>query len=289
MDNYGLIEFKNGGLKMINKSLSHPRAWHMSPATTAVLLSLSVYLLWTIATYLLEGRINLLQQPTIGGRYVYVLVANVLIGTVGALWVLRWLLTSQVVTLAQVGFRSLRRTLVVAAIGAVLGFGLLLQSQPISLAPLVLWNGFAQVLPVSIAEVVVCWVLVGASFEALARPKGKLIAILVGIIAANLLFAVYHFAHSAPFNQLTMVLFLLIPGLLTSLVYFVGRDIYATILFHNFLGMTGVIQNIDLTFFSQPLYPLYGLVLTSILALIGADLLLIRRVDPQSFLNKQIN
>jgi hypothetical protein len=142
---------------------------------------------------------------------------------------------------------------------------------------------------VSFAEVVVCWALVGVSFEALARPKGKLIAILVGIITANLLFAVYHFAHSAPFNQLNMVLFLLIPGLLTSLVYFLGRDIYATILFHNFLGMTGVMQNIDLTFFSQPLYPLYGLALISVLALIGADLLLVGWVKQQSFLNKQIN
>lgn len=188
----------------------------------------------------------------------------------------------------QVGFRSLRRTVVVAAIGAVLGFGLLLQSQPASLAPLVLWNGFAQVLPVSIAEVIVCWALAGAVFEALARPKGRFIAIPVGIIAADLLFAGYHFAHSAPFNQLSMVLFLLIPGLLTSLVYFLGCDIYATILFHNFLGMTGVMQNIDLTLFSQPLYPLYGLVLISVLGLIGADLLLIRRTDQESFLDKQI-
>ena len=266
---------------MINKSLSHPRTWQMSPTVAAIVLSLAVFLLWTITTYLLEGRINLLQQPTVGGRYVYVLVANVLIGTVGALWVLRWLLILQVVTVAQVGFRSLRRTGVVAVVGAVLGFGLLWQSQPASLAPLVLWNSFAQVLPVSIAEVVVCWVLVGAAFEALVQPKGKLVAIPIGIIAADLLFAVYHFAHSAPFNQFTMVLFLLIPGLLTSLVYFLGRDIYATILFHNFLGMTGVMANIDLTFFSQPLYPLYGLVLISILGLIGANRLLVRRVDQQ--------
>jgi hypothetical protein len=71
---------------------------------------------------------------------------------------------------------------------------------------------------VSIAEVVVCWALVGASFEALTKPKGKLVAMPVGIITATLLFAVYHVAHSAPFNQLNMVLFLLIPGLLTSLV-----------------------------------------------------------------------
>jgi hypothetical protein len=53
--------------------------------------------------------------------------------------------------------------------------------------------------------------------------------------------------------------------------------------------MTGVMQNIDLTFFSQPLYPLYGLVLISVLALIGADLLLVRRADQHSHLHKQTN
>jgi hypothetical protein len=268
---------------MINKSLSQDRTGHLPQATAAIPLSLSVYLLWTIATFLLEGRINLLQQPTIGGRYEYVLVANVLIGTVGAIWMLRWLLNARFVALGQIGFPSLPRTLVAAVIGTGLGFGFLLQSQPASLAPLVLLNGFAQVLPVSIAEVVVCWALVGASFETLARTKGKVVAILIGIIVADLLFAGYHFAHSAPFNQLNTVIFLLFPGLLTSLVYFLGRDIYATILFHNFMGMIGVMGNIDLTRFSQPLYPLYGLVLISVLFLIGADLLLVRRVDQESF------
>lgn len=263
---------------MINKSLSQARVWHMSPATAAVVLSLFVYLLWTIATYLMEGRLNLLQEPTIGGRYVYVLVANVLIGTVGAIWALRWLLASQIVTVAQVGFRSLRRTLVVAVIGAVLGFGLLLQSQPASLDPLVLFNGFAQVLPVSIAEVVVCWAVIGGSFEAWAKSKGKVIGVIVGIMAANFLFGVYHYAHSAPFNQTWMVFFLMIPGLITSLVYFLGRDIYATILFHNFLGMTGVMQNVDLELFSQPLYLLYGLLVISVIVLIAADVFFIRRL-----------
>lgn len=48
-------------------------------ATSAVSWSLAVYLVWTLATFMLEGRINLLQQPTIAGRYAYVLIANVLI------------------------------------------------------------------------------------------------------------------------------------------------------------------------------------------------------------------
>jgi hypothetical protein len=75
-----------------------------------------------------------------------------------------------------------------------------------------------------------------------------------------------------------MVFFLMIPGLVTSLVYFLGRDIYATILFHNFLGMTGVMQNVDLERFGQPLYHLYILLIISVVVLIAADILFIRRL-----------
>ena len=74
-----------------------------SKATTAVLWSIAVYLLWTLATYLLESRMNLYQQPTIAGRYTYVLIANVVIGTIAAIWVIRSLLTSEFVTITQIG------------------------------------------------------------------------------------------------------------------------------------------------------------------------------------------
>lgn len=36
----------------------------------------------------------------------------------------------------------------------------------------------------------------------------------------------------------------LYPGLLTSIVYFVGRDIYAAIIFHNFQALFGVMAGI---------------------------------------------
>jgi hypothetical protein len=80
-----------------------------------------------------------------------------------------------------------------------------------------------------------------------------------------------------------MVFFLMIPGLVTSLVYFLGRDLYAAILFHNFLGMTGVMQNVDLDRFSQPLYPLYIIMIVSVVALIAADIFFIRRLRGENY------
>lgn len=58
---------------------------------------------------------------------------------------------------------------------------------------------------------------------------------------ASVLFGVYHFAHSAPFNEPGMVLFLTGIGCVTSLWWFASRDVYGTAIFHNFFGVTGVL------------------------------------------------
>lgn len=263
---------------MVNKTLHQEKTGNISQAKAVVLLSVSVYLIWTIATYLLEGRINLLQQPTIVGRYTYVLLTNVLIGTVGAIWLLRSLISTEFVTVEQLGFRSLPKTIASIIIAVALGFGLFLLNPPPGLTSIVVINGFAQTLTVSIAELVVCWLVIGVTFETLGRSKGKMVGILVGIVTADLFFSVYHLGHSAPFNQVQMMLMLLIPGLLTGLFFFFNRELYATILFHNFLATIGVVGSLDdLTLLSRPLYPFYALAFISVVVLIVADILLVRR------------
>lgn len=254
---------------------AEPRLDWQGQRTAAVPLSLLLFLVWTAATYLLEGRIGLLRQPTLIGRWIYVVVANILIGTVAAAWVLRSLLISGLVTLEQLGFRPPGRTLFAVVIAAVVGVGIFLLQKPVSLEPVVLLNAFAQVLQTSIAEVLVCWVAVGTSVEALTRGKSRVISLLVAILATDLLFGIYHFAHSAPFNQPQVAFLLMIPGLATSLVYFLGRDVYATVLFHNYLGMTGVMRSVDLSFFQQPLYPIYILTFISIIGLVGMHIFLL--------------
>jgi hypothetical membrane protein len=75
----------------------------------------------------------------------------------------------------------------------------------------------------------VCWALIGSSCESLAKNKNKrrfVSSILVGAVAASVLFGVYHYAHSPPFNQTSVVLFLMLPSIATAVTYFLGRDIY---------------------------------------------------------------
>jgi len=247
---------------------------------TTLLGSVILYLAWTLATYLLEGRINLLQAPTITGRYLYVLAANVVIGIVIVLWFLRQRLTSRIWTAEQTGFQPFRRTLITIGIALVLGFADLLLARLNHLPLLVILNGYAQVLPTSIAEILVCWVLIENSFESLLKPVNRWLALLAGIITATLFFSAYHLGHSAPFNQLPLMLILLMPGVITSLFYLITREIYATLLFHNFQGIIGVIGNLkNQELLNRPLYPLYLLMILSIAALILADIWLIRRKE----------
>ena len=55
-----------------------------------ILISLYVYVVWSIVTYLLEGRIHLLQRVDVIGRFEYVVIANMVIGTLLAIWLLRY-------------------------------------------------------------------------------------------------------------------------------------------------------------------------------------------------------
>jgi hypothetical protein len=244
-----------------------------------IVIPIAIYLIWTLATYLLEGRISLLQKPDPLGRFTYTVIANVAIGIVIAIWLLKPLISSRFLTIRQLGFQSLKRILIVVTIAGITGFVLFIVQHPVTLDPIVVLNIFAQTLPTSIAEVVVCWAAIGTTFESVARNMGRIISIIFGAAIATILFGLYHFAHSPPFNEPEMVLFIMYPGILTSLVYFIGRDIYATIIFHNFQALFGVMMNVNITSFTQPAYPILIVAVVSMLVLVVVDLFLIRRTS----------
>lgn len=253
-----------------------------------LLIPLGTYLLWVSSTYMLEGRINLLQQQDVLGRFSYVIIANILIGNILAMYLLKRSIKSRFSSLNQLGFRSLKRTLLMVTIAVIIGLLLFTVQQPSSLNPIIIMNTFAQTLPTSIAEVVVCWVLIGVSFESFLLSKkrsihiraNRIMCIILASVTATFFFGLYHFAHSEPFNQLRMVLFLMLPGLLTSAFYFGVRDLYATIIFHNFQAMYGVMENMNNIGSSlQASYPIITLSIVSILVLVTLDLFFIRRAN----------
>jgi hypothetical protein len=213
---------------------------------TALALALALYVSWTAATYLLEGRVlTLLRPEAVGARFLYMLVANLAIGIIGSALVLRRLIRADLVTLDQVGFGGGWRSAAAMLVGGVLGFGAyLIQGAP-TLDPVVLLNGFSQVLVVSIAEVLVCWAVLGGVLAGVITPRIGSWGSIPAAIAVAVLFGVYHYAHSPPFNTHAMVAVLTVVGLVTGAFFFVSRDVYGTIVFHNFLALFGVLNALE--------------------------------------------
>ena len=244
----------------------------------ALTLAFGLYLLWVLVTYLLEGRIHTFLRPeALGARLFYALIANIVIGIGGSALVIRFLSSAGTISPEQAGFRGLGHAAIAVVIGVVLGFAFYaLQGAP-SWNPIVLLNAYAQVLVTSIAEILICWAVVGSVSQALLQDRGRWVSLILAAIIASVFFGVYHFAHSPPFNTIPLVVFLSVIGLVTSVFFFVSRDVYGTIAFHNFLGILGVIRALDasgnLSSFERPIIPLLVMAVIAIAVLIAAQVL----------------
>jgi Type II CAAX prenyl endopeptidase Rce1-like len=243
--------------------------------------AIGLYLLWMAATWLLEGRIlTLLRPEAVTGRLLYTLVANLLIGIGGALWLVKRATAGQAATIRRHGFAPPQRTAIAVVAGSTIGLAAyLLQGAP-SLDPIVVANAFAQTLPVSIAEILVCWAVLATAAERALFSLGRWATGTAGIIAA-LLFGLYHLAHSPPFNSPSFVVLLSLVGVATSVFFLVSREIYGTIAFHNFQAAFGVTQALAaqklLGGYGEPKPALYALALVALLLLIALDLVWTRR------------
>ena len=244
----------------------------------ALSVAFGLYLVWVLVTYLLEGRIQTFLHPeAMGARLLYALVANIVIGIGGSALVIRLLSRAGTISSERAGFRGFGHAAVATVVGVALGLAFYaLQGAP-SWNPIVLINAYAQVLVTSIAEILVCWAVVGSVSQALLQDHGRWASIILAAIIASVLFGVYHFAHSPPFNTIPLVVILSVVGLLTSVFFFVSRDVYGTIAFHNFPGILGVIGALEasgnLSVLESPIIPLLVMAVITVALLIAAHVL----------------
>ena len=124
----------------------------------------------------------------------------------------------------RLGFGSPVRTLTWVPVGVALGLAFYFGQGAPSKDPIVILNIYAQVLVVSIAEVLVCWAVV-AGVLAQATTYTKRVSIPLAAIVASALFGLYHYAHSPPFNTIEMVSLLAVVGLMTGAFFFLSRDV----------------------------------------------------------------
>ncbi len=206
-------------------------------------ISLGLFLAWTAATWVFEGRtLTLLRPEAVADRLAYALAVNLALGIAGGIALLRWLVRRHGLDPQRCGFASPGRAAVAAPAGFALGLAAyVVQGAPSTNAVVVL-NAFAQVFVVSAAEVVVCWALVGCTAEAALRRTCGRAAPAIAAVVSSALFGLYHFAHSPPFNTWPTVGLLAVVGLATGAFFFLTRDVLGTVVFHNFLGVFGVVQ-----------------------------------------------
>jgi hypothetical protein len=229
-----------------------------------------------------EGRIDTLLRPdAVVDRLVYAVVANLIVGIAGTIFVLRLVFGWNIGNPPDSGFGGWARTILSVIVGFILGFGFYVASGGPTSDPIIIANAFAQVLVVSAAEILVCWAVVAAVFEAALRDCNRWLAIVVGAAVGSVLFGLYHFAHSAPFNTWGMVAFLSAIGLITGAFFFISRDVYGTIVFHNFMGVLGVTNALaatgQLASMSTVQVPLFATAAVAILLLLALDRLWLRR------------
>jgi hypothetical protein len=225
----------------IETAVRTERAGGTLEAVTSVL---GLYALWVLTTYLLEGAPGTLLRPEAHGlRLTYTVIANLTVGTLSSMLVLRRVIAASGGRVRPLGFGSVRRAVLASVLGLALGGGVYVARGAPSLHPVILVNGLAQVLPVSVAEVLVCWALVGVvAGQSWARGAGPLLRGITMAIVASVAFGLYHIAHSPPFNTPGMIGLLTLVGVVTSVFFVTVRDVYGTIAFHNFLALFGVLQ-----------------------------------------------
>jgi len=252
----------------------------LSGKSIALIASFGLFLVWTLATYLLEGRVLTLHRPeAIVGRFVYTLVSNILIGIVGSIILIRFLLNyTDVSNPSLFGLIGSTRLIIGIGIGLALGLAFFFTQSFPSRNPILIINAYCQVLVVSVAEVIVCWVLVGGSIASMGKNP---IFIILAVALSSFLFGLYHFGHSPPFNTIKMVIILTIVGFVTGIFYFSTRSIYGTIIFHNFMGIKGVTEALAnrgrIESFKELQIPIIVTAIIAVAVLVVLDTMYLRR------------
>jgi hypothetical protein len=247
-----------------------------SPAIRLLLIPFLVYLAWLLEIFLLAGNNHLLEHPEPAGIGLYTVIGCILTGMIIPIICIRKAFMSGAVNLFQIGFRTVRRTILACSFTGAIGFGMILLFNPFGTDRIAFANAFLLLLPTAAASVMVCWVLAGTHVQAFVRTGGAALSITTGVVVTSLLFASATLAFNPSARQEGALFWPVCIGISTALFFFAVRDIYATVIV---IAGSGVFTN------SGTLDPVYlqgthpGIYISSLLAvavLIGIHIYLSR-------------
>jgi len=241
-----------------------------------LLIPILLYAVWVLETYLLEGSVGLFWQPQPLPFLLYTVFANGIVGTILPVMCLRSAFMSGAVNMFQAGFRSLRRTVLASGLTALSGYLYLATFTPSGTHAVALFNTFMFIVPAAVAQVMICWVLIGTHVQAYLRKGRTAVSITLGVVVTAVLFGFSFAAHSPPLNQPDLLLLLSAIGAGAALFFFAVRDVYASVIFVACSTMPVVLQGIDPVFTSEFIVSVYGAAALSLVCLTGCHLYLLR-------------
>jgi len=206
-----------------------PQFPELRSATIRLLvIPFAIYTAWLLEIFLLEGSVHLFEHFDPPQFLLYTFIACILTGILVPLFCVRTAFISGAVNLFQIGFRSLRRTVVACTLTGIICYIVVIFLNPFGTDRFAFANAFLLLLPGAIASVMICWVLVGTHVQAFVRRGGIVISIIVGIMVTAVLFGMTTFAYfPAAFRQDPFFSSVFI-GIIAAVFFFAVRDIYST-------------------------------------------------------------
>jgi hypothetical protein len=201
-----------------------------SPAIRLLLIPFLVYLAWLIEVFLLAGKDHLLEHPEPAGIALYTIIGCILTGIVIPMILIRKAFLSGAVNMFQIGFRTIRRTILACSVTAAIGFGMILLLNPFGIDRIAFASAFLLLLPTAAASVMICWILIGTHLQAFVRSGGAVVSIPVGVITTGLLFAISTLVMNPSVRQDGSFIWPLCFGMGAALFFFAVRDVYATVI-----------------------------------------------------------
>lgn len=181
-----------------------------------------------LETFLLEGSMNLFMRFDPAGLFLYTIIACIITGMILPLLCIRKSFITGVVNMFQIGFRSLRRTILAGVLTCIIGYGAVIIFSPFGTNRFMFANAFILLLPGAIASVMICFVLIGTHIQAFARSGGALLSLSLGIIVTAILFGMTTLAYFPAVMVKDTVIVFVGVGIIAGLFFFAVRDVYAT-------------------------------------------------------------
>ena len=184
---------------------------------------------WLIITFIFTMIFGVFRGEVTGGILIYTLVACILVGTIFPVYPLRHAFITGAVNMFQIGFRPVRRTVLMVALTLIMGYVVMILTIPAGQSRVSFLDTILLLLPTAIASVMICWVVMGTHIQALVRNRGTLFSIIAGVVVTALMFTVSSCAYLAPVNP-GLIASSLGIGIIAALFFFSVRDVYATII-----------------------------------------------------------